>query len=74
MRFIISRDILNGGVADMIKYYDSSISISFHIKSLAARLKLIMTNEGSLDRCTLLYPFLACAGSSLFSALQAVLE
>ena len=74
MRFIISRDIPNGGVAHMVKYYDSSISIYFHIKSLAAILKLIMTNEGSLDWRTLSYPFLACAGSSLFSALQTVLE
>ena len=74
MRFIISRDIPNGGVAHIVKCNDSSISVSFHIESLAARLKLIMTNEGSLDRCTLSYHFLACAESSLFSALQAVLE
>ena len=74
MQFIISRDIPNRGVAHIVKYFDSSISISFHIKSLAARLKLTMTNAGSLDWCTLSYPFLVCAGSSLFSALQAVLE
>lgn len=48
MWFIISCDISNGGVAHIAKYYDSSISISFHIKSLATRLKLTMKNEGSL--------------------------
>ena len=74
MRFIILRDIPNGGLAHIVKYYDSSTLISFHIKSLAARFKLIMANEGFLNQCTLLYPFLACTGSSLFSALQAVLE
>ena len=74
MRFIISRDIPNGGMAYIVKYYDSNISTSFHIKRLAARLKLIMMNEGSLDQCTLSYPFLACTGSSLFSALPRVLE
>ena len=39
-------------MARIVKYCDSSILISFHIKSLAARLKLIMMNEGSLDQCT----------------------
>ena len=74
MRFIISHDIPNGGMAHKVKYYDSSISIHFHIKSLTARLKLIMMNYGSLDQCTLSYPFLACTGSSLFGALQAVFK
>ena len=58
----------------IVMHHNSSISISFHIKSLTATLKLIIMNEGSLDWCTLLYSFLACAGSSCFSTQQAVLE
>ena len=58
----------------IVMHHSSSILISFHIKSLAARLKLIMMNEGSLDQCTLLYSFLACAGSSCFSIQEAMLE
>ena len=38
---LLSCDIPNGGVAHIVKYYDSSISISFNLKSLAGRLKLI---------------------------------
>ena len=74
MRFIMSHDMPSGGVAH--NSYNSSILISFHIKGLTARLKLyiIMMNEGSLDRCTFSYPFLACAGSSCFSTQQAMLE
>ena len=60
-------DIPNGDMAHIVKHYDNCILISFHIKSLAARIKLIMMNEGSLDQCTLSYPFLACARSSFLS-------
>ena len=73
MQFIISHNIPNGGRGSHSNYYDSSFSISFNM-SLAARHKLIVMKEGSLDQCTLSYPFLTCAGSSLFSALQAVLQ
>ena len=66
VQFIISHDIT---CPPLGKYYDSSISISFHIKSSAAN-----DDEGCLDRCTLSYPFLVCAGSSLYSTLQTVLE
>ena len=57
MQFIISRDIPNGGVAHVVKYCGSSISIAFHIKSLAARLKL--------DECRLsglVYPLVPLSG------------
>ena len=74
MQFIMSHDIPSGGVAHNSNDHNSSILISFHVKSLAARLKLIMINEGSLDWCTLLYPFLACAGTSCFSTQEAMLE
>ena len=55
--------IIYWGVAQVVEYCDSSTSISLHIKSLIARFKLIMMNEGSLDWYTLLYPYLVCARS-----------
>ena len=55
--YAVHMTCLTGVWLIVIMYYNISISICFHIKSLAVRVKLIMMNEGSLDWCTLLYPF-----------------
>ena len=57
MRFIVSRDIPNGGVARTVNYTEVSEIAVFQCiltsKSSASRLNIIMMNEGSLHRCTL---------------------